>query len=489
MTYQEAFSRKSGLLLFFSFAIIFSFSLEAAEMTNLVKPAYYFVGREKYIKTIDNLFKSGEKSLAIVGISGMGKTELAREYAKRKLSKYEVIWYFDMSSDLRLQFQILAHKINTELEEGKTIVSEDILLAEDSVKNYIQGKNNWLLIFDNYQPHLNEDYRDFLVSNHNFKTLVLAKNASGLINKINVGELSEKEIELVISKLIPDLTVFIRRTLIEKTKGFPLLLVQFLYLIKEKHFDIQNIIEKEKSEILSKIVFDLTSNMNSKQLKDLIKITMLNTNTLDNKLLNKVVESRENLYYFTNVNLIHNSYDLISSNQKTNFMSMNELIKQKILELTEKELVLNQLDNLVDEVNQIIAASNETQEDIFVDCPYILSNLEYLLKNAENNGTSLYKILELRKNMSGIYFNLLDYKRTLEMLEWFTIHRDRFIVEQMNEEQKKAFAEFLIESAQYKVHIEDNPKEGCLLFKEAIEFLSNTSLKQSEFFAYTQWRC
>src|SRR5579863_4593456 len=105
--------------------IVFSAVVEAALISNAVSPVHYFSGRQKEIKEIDRFFASGESMVSLVGISGIGKTEIVREYISRRQRNYALIWVFEGNLDLKFQFQQLAHSINQVYGNGKQLVSED----------------------------------------------------------------------------------------------------------------------------------------------------------------------------------------------------------------------------------------------------------------------------------------------------------------------------------------------------------------------------
>ena len=63
------------------------------ESSPSVMPKRIFCGREKELQEIKEVFESGERILFLQGIGGIGKTEIAKQYAKRNKTQYDTIIY------------------------------------------------------------------------------------------------------------------------------------------------------------------------------------------------------------------------------------------------------------------------------------------------------------------------------------------------------------------------------------------------------------
>lgn len=63
------------------------------ESSPSVLPKRVFCGREKELAEIELAFKSGERILFLQGIGGIGKTEIAKQYAKRNKTEYDTVIY------------------------------------------------------------------------------------------------------------------------------------------------------------------------------------------------------------------------------------------------------------------------------------------------------------------------------------------------------------------------------------------------------------
>ena len=61
----------------------------------------YFYGRKEDLEEIEKVFQSGEHILFLQGIGGIGKTELAKQYASSHQEEYETVIFAHCISDLR----------------------------------------------------------------------------------------------------------------------------------------------------------------------------------------------------------------------------------------------------------------------------------------------------------------------------------------------------------------------------------------------------
>ncbi|MBI1924419.1 tetratricopeptide repeat protein [Candidatus Poribacteria bacterium] len=117
----------------------------------------FFTGREDVLAQLRDALASGRAALtqthAISGLGGIGKTQTAVEYAYRYREAYRaVLWVkADSQESLTSDFVAMAGLLN--------LPAHDPNLAVASVKRWLEGNDDWLLIFDNAdEPQLVEAF-------------------------------------------------------------------------------------------------------------------------------------------------------------------------------------------------------------------------------------------------------------------------------------------------------------------------------------------
>ena len=118
----------------------------------------HFTGRTSLIEQLNVRFKRGEGALvveALFGLGGVGKTELAIEYAHRFAADYSLIWWIDAEQPVLIPDQLITLASRLDLPTNRNAADiVDRLLLE------LATRRDWLLIFDNAErPGDIADYR------------------------------------------------------------------------------------------------------------------------------------------------------------------------------------------------------------------------------------------------------------------------------------------------------------------------------------------
>jgi TIR domain-containing protein/tetratricopeptide repeat protein len=106
-----------------------------------------FTGRDGMLAELRRRLRAGETTLtvqALYGLGGVGKTQLALEYAHRFAADYDMVWWVDAEQPVLIADQLAGLAARLGLPRGATVADTvDRLLAE------LRGRAGWLLIFDN----------------------------------------------------------------------------------------------------------------------------------------------------------------------------------------------------------------------------------------------------------------------------------------------------------------------------------------------------
>ncbi|MGR6965820.1 FxSxx-COOH system tetratricopeptide repeat protein [Geodermatophilus sp. URMC 61] len=117
-----------------------------------------FTGRDGMLTALRRRLHAREGTLvvqALYGLGGVGKTQLALEYAHRFAADYDLVWWIDAEQPVLIPGQLAALAARLDLPHGPTVADTvERLLAE------LTRRPLWLLVFDNAErPGDIADYR------------------------------------------------------------------------------------------------------------------------------------------------------------------------------------------------------------------------------------------------------------------------------------------------------------------------------------------
>jgi len=185
-------------LLFIIILIMSHNSFAYERITNLITPVSYFVNHIKQLNSLKNNL-SKYRQVSIVGLSGMGKTQIARMYAYENKSNYNIIWFFDCNLDLNNEFLKLAKTLNKLM---KANISEDTMLAKQEVMNYLTHQNKWLLVFDNLKVNDNKRIQDLVNWEHNGNVIFCSQDSEMLPHTIEMTAFNKEDAVTLASNLL-----------------------------------------------------------------------------------------------------------------------------------------------------------------------------------------------------------------------------------------------------------------------------------------------
>jgi tetratricopeptide (TPR) repeat protein len=133
-----------------------------------------FTGRESLLAALRSALTSGQPAAltqAIHGLGGVGKTQLAVEYAYRHAAEYEVVWWVraEEAATLAADYAALAGPLNLpqkdEPDQGRVV---------QAVRHELGQGGGWLLVFDNAQDP--QDLHGYLPQAGTGHVLVTSRN-------------------------------------------------------------------------------------------------------------------------------------------------------------------------------------------------------------------------------------------------------------------------------------------------------------------------
>lgn len=415
------------------------------QISNLVTPVSYFIDHISQLKKIkSNLIKYKQSSL--VGVSGMGKTQIARMYAYDKDNKadYDIIWFIDCNLDIDGQLVNLAKAIN--IKANTAVVSENINVVRKELMTYLTSKNRWLLVFDNLKIGQNKKVANFINWEHNGNILFCSQDSESLPNIVKISAFEEKESKMLVENILESNNPESIEFLVQEFKGYPILMVQGSQILNQVQGLSLNEYKKKIQEADDKIKLNITlaiSELSPSAQKLLNEIALINNQSFSKEFLSSITSDKDHLdddiYNISKFALITN----IEPNENNPIFEMHDVIVEKILQINENDNKenLNQLiTNLLNTIPKSLIKGN-----IFRKNKTVLDNIEIITQNAENYNISIYKILELKLNLLIQYVTACDLTRSKILVDWFDKNEkeNNFKLLMMDNDEKGAYATYL----------------------------------------------
>jgi hypothetical protein len=141
-------------------------------------PVRHYVGRDELLEELRKELSSGRRAAltqAITGLGGIGKTQLAVQYAHRFFADYDVVWWLNAESEMILRAELAALAVPLELPEKDQSDQDRVRLA---VLGWLATHDRWLLIFDNAEQP--EDLRGCLPHEAGGDVIITSRNPNWL---------------------------------------------------------------------------------------------------------------------------------------------------------------------------------------------------------------------------------------------------------------------------------------------------------------------
>jgi tetratricopeptide (TPR) repeat protein len=161
-----------------------------------------FTGRDRMIVDLREGLLGGNQMLvyALEGMGGVGKTQLAVEYAHRFAGDYDLVWWIAGENPALIGEQLAALAVAA----GLIGIDEGITAAVAAARNHVRGIDRSLLIFDNVEKR--EDLHQWLTGG-SVHVLVTSRSPlwSGVAASVSVDVFARAESTALLRRNAPEL--------------------------------------------------------------------------------------------------------------------------------------------------------------------------------------------------------------------------------------------------------------------------------------------
>ncbi|MEU7983149.1 FxSxx-COOH system tetratricopeptide repeat protein [Micromonospora sp. NPDC049081] len=210
-----------------------------------------FAGREGELARLGEQLHAGGAAVvqALHGMGGIGKTQLATEYAYRHAAEYDVVWWISAEQPGLIGEQYTA--LGSSL--GVLASDADSVTSAYTVKSHLRGRDRWLLVFDNAESP--DDISQWLPGGPGHVIITSRHHRwTQLAAAVEVDVLTRAESVLLLTAHHPMLNSDQADELAEALGDLPLALVQAASFLAETGMSIQEYrqaLTEQAGEVLS----------------------------------------------------------------------------------------------------------------------------------------------------------------------------------------------------------------------------------------------
>ncbi|HYP41321.1 MAG TPA: FxSxx-COOH system tetratricopeptide repeat protein, partial [Chloroflexia bacterium] len=207
-----------------------------------------FTGREQLLEELHNALISGQFAAltqAIHGMGGVGKTQLATEYAYRHMGEYDIVWWVRAEEATTLAADYARFAGELDLPEKGAMEQEVVV---EAVRRWLEREQGWLLVFDNAnKPEDVSRYLPRVIKGH---VLITSRNPNwkAVASKLPVLSFEQSEAVEFLLKITEQEDEEAAKELSEELGGLPLALAQAGAYIEATGVSIAEYLDRFKSK-------------------------------------------------------------------------------------------------------------------------------------------------------------------------------------------------------------------------------------------------
>jgi tetratricopeptide (TPR) repeat protein len=189
-----------------------------------------FVGRDAELAGLRNQLLTGGTAVAraLHGFGGVGKTQLAVEYAHRFCGAYELVWWItaDRPELVATQLAVLA------VQAGAAVDAAETPAAVSALQSDLRHRDGWLLIFDNAEDP--KALREWLPDGPGH-VLITSRNPNWgeIAAPVNVEVFAPRESVALLRNRVPGISVEDAGHIAAELDNLPLALAQAAAVLSE----------------------------------------------------------------------------------------------------------------------------------------------------------------------------------------------------------------------------------------------------------------
>lgn len=208
-----------------------------------------FTGRDKELRQLETSLKQGRFcTITNVGMGGVGKTQLALEYAYRHQTEYEMVYWIRSETEemIKTDYRMLGQEMGI----SEDFLKDDLIIA--TIRGELEKRQRWLVVYDNAESAELLAAATPQRGGH----VIITSRSPHWTNAVNIDVFSENEALTYLQKISGVTGQDAQLKSLAKELGYlPLALTQAGAYIRRQQIDVatyQRLFSAKKMDLLSK---------------------------------------------------------------------------------------------------------------------------------------------------------------------------------------------------------------------------------------------